>query len=241
MQATPQLSTTPPLPGVVAVPALNDALQTIGTDFSGDTDPAALAWPFSKWADTANKLIRRRNAANTQWVSEGSLLHWHISSMPLAEFPAVDIGLIHVPNDGFYEWAGPSYARTDLSLSVIAAIKNGAVSEVGSNSFGTYYKYAGGDMICFLRVPVTGVVWTPGTPSYSQITGINFPAAFIAMPLLVGMTAFDSSVANRSAYLSSIVSTTATITSVYVSSPNSSPPAGGTITVTGTAIGRWKA
>lgn len=123
----------------------------------------------------------------------------------------------------------------------VQAIKGGSLLEVGSNSFGTYYKYASGDMICFIRVPVTGVIWTAGTPSYAQITGITFPAAFVAAPLLVGMTTFDTSVQSRSAYLSAVTSVTTTILSVYVSTPNSSPPAGGTITVTGTAIGRWKA
>lgn len=73
MQANPKLSTTPPLPGVVAVPALNDALQTIATDFSGDTDPAAYAWPYTKWADTSTGLLKRRNAAGTDWVTIGSI------------------------------------------------------------------------------------------------------------------------------------------------------------------------
>ena len=123
----------------------------------------------------------------------------------------------------------------------VQAIKGGSLLEVGSNSFGTYYKYASGDMICFIRVPVTGVIWTAGTPSYAQITGITLPAAFVAAPLLVGMSTFDTSVQSRSAYLSAVTSVTTTIFSVYVSTPNSSPPAGGTITVTGTAIGRWKA
>ena len=31
------------------------------------------AWPFMTWADTANMLLKRRNAANTAWVVEGAL------------------------------------------------------------------------------------------------------------------------------------------------------------------------
>lgn len=236
------ISTTPPLPGLKLVQDLNAALETIATDFSGSVDPASNAGPYMTWADTANKLIKRRNAANTEWTTEGALLRWHIPTMPLAELPAVDVGLIFVDNDGFYTWTGTAYARTDLSLSVIAAIKNGSVSEVGANANGTYYKYGGGDMICFIRVPVSGVVaWTPGSPSYGQITGITFPAAFVATPRLVGMTAIDSDVSGRSAYLSAVTSATTSNVAAYVSSPNSSPPTGGTITVTGVAIGRWKA
>jgi len=113
MQANPKLSTTPPLPGVVAVPALNDALQTIATDFSGDTDPAALAWPFSKWADTSTGLLKRRNAAGTEWVDEGSLFRRALSIIPSDEIPTSDIGLIATPSQGLMEWDGTRYTATN--------------------------------------------------------------------------------------------------------------------------------
>ncbi|CAB3663237.1 Uncharacterised protein [Achromobacter denitrificans] len=131
MQAPPQLSITPPQPGVVVFPALNDALQTIATDFSGDTDPAALAWPLSTWADTANNLIKRRNAAHTGWVTEGALLRSHIPSFPLAELPTQDIGLIFVPEDGFYRWVSGAYVKSDLSFSVIATLKTQSAAILG--------------------------------------------------------------------------------------------------------------
>lgn len=130
MQATPQLSTTPPLPGVVAVPALNAALQTIATDFSGDTDPAALAWPLSKWADTANNLVKRRNAANTEWVIEAALLRSHIPTIPLSEIPPLDIGTIYVPGVGNMTWSGGSY-KSDQETGVI---KSGGFKNVLINS-----------------------------------------------------------------------------------------------------------
>lgn len=113
MQANPNLSTTPPLPGVVAVPALNDALQTIATDFSGDTDPAALAWPFSKWADTSTGLLKRRNAAGTEWVVEGSLFRRSLNMIPSDQIPTSDIGLIATPSQGLMEWDGTRYTATN--------------------------------------------------------------------------------------------------------------------------------
>lgn len=113
MQANPNLSTTPPLPGVVAVPALNNALQTIATDFSGDTDPAALAWPFSKWADTSTGLLKRRNAAGTEWVVEGSLFRRALNMIPSDEIPTSDIGLIATPSQGLMEWDGTRYTATN--------------------------------------------------------------------------------------------------------------------------------
>ncbi|WP_088148130.1 hypothetical protein [Achromobacter denitrificans] len=113
MQANPNLSTTPPLPGVVAVPALNDALQTIATDFSGDTDPAALAWPLSKWADTSTGLLKRRNAAGTEWVVEGTLFRRSLSIIPADQIPDADVGLIAVPSQGLMQWNGTRYSVTN--------------------------------------------------------------------------------------------------------------------------------
>lgn len=74
MQAETQIPTTPPLSGANAVDRINAALQTITTDFSGSDDPAALAWPFARWADTANGRWKIRNAAGTAWIDLGPLL-----------------------------------------------------------------------------------------------------------------------------------------------------------------------
>ena len=110
MQANPNLSTTPPLPGVVAVPALNDALQTIATDFSGDTDPAALAWPLSKWADTSTGLLKRRNAAGTEWVIEGALFRPVLNGYDYASLPFTDVGDVFVPGYGIHRFKYGRYA-----------------------------------------------------------------------------------------------------------------------------------
>lgn len=57
--------------------AINNALQSIVTDFAGATDPATTtpsnAFPFCTWLDTANNLLKRRNAANTVWNNVGTL------------------------------------------------------------------------------------------------------------------------------------------------------------------------
>lgn len=126
----------------------------------------------------------------------------------------------------------------------VQAIKGGSLLEVGSNSHGKYYKYASGDMVCFINeaVNIAGVTWTLGSPSYTTITGVSFPAAFVAAPLLTAMTVRDGLVADRSAYLSTTSSVTATtIGVVYISAPNTSPASGGIVTITGIATGRWKA
>lgn len=74
------VSTTPPLPGLQLVQQTNEALETIATDFAGAADPAGLAAPYMTWADTANQLLKRRNAANTAWVSLGGLFTEKVST-----------------------------------------------------------------------------------------------------------------------------------------------------------------
>ncbi|MFY3082045.1 hypothetical protein ACOTF2_18440 [Achromobacter xylosoxidans] len=74
MQERTQVQTTPPLSGVELVSQINSLAQTLGTNLAGDTDPAAMAWPFATWADTANMVLKRRNAANTAWVLVSKLL-----------------------------------------------------------------------------------------------------------------------------------------------------------------------
>lgn len=68
-----QVSTTPPLPGLALVQQTNAALLTVATDFAGGTDPASLAAAHMTWADTTNSLLKRRNAANTAWVTLSNL------------------------------------------------------------------------------------------------------------------------------------------------------------------------
>lgn len=70
------LNTTPPYSGADLVDDLNNALQSLGTDFAGSVDPASVdgVGPYVTWADTANNLLKRRNAAGTAWVVEGKLL-----------------------------------------------------------------------------------------------------------------------------------------------------------------------
>lgn len=72
-QEATQITETPPLPGLQLVQDINKAIQTIATDFAGDVDPAALAWPFCTWAHPAEGTVKRRNSANTQWIVEGHL------------------------------------------------------------------------------------------------------------------------------------------------------------------------
>jgi hypothetical protein len=51
---------------------VNANLQALGTLMSGATAPST-TWPFMWWADTANDLLKQRNAANSAWITKGTL------------------------------------------------------------------------------------------------------------------------------------------------------------------------
>ena len=57
--------------------SINNALQSIVTDFAGATDPSTMspsnAFAYCTWLDTNNGLVKRRNAANTSWNSIGTI------------------------------------------------------------------------------------------------------------------------------------------------------------------------
>jgi len=67
------VTTTPPLPGLTLVNAINDANLTIATNFAGSDDPAADADAYMTWADTATGFLKRRNAANSAWTIVGRI------------------------------------------------------------------------------------------------------------------------------------------------------------------------
>ena len=108
-QEAVQITTTPPLPGLQLVQDMNKALETIATDFAGSTDPAAMAWAYSTWADTGTGTLKRRNTANSAWVIEGRLFRSHLPMYAQADVPALDIGPIYIIGQGPAEWVTSQY------------------------------------------------------------------------------------------------------------------------------------
>jgi hypothetical protein len=58
--------------GAAVRSAVNSALEAITTKQSGSTAPST-TYPFMEWADTANDLLKQRNAANSAWITKGTL------------------------------------------------------------------------------------------------------------------------------------------------------------------------
>lgn len=62
---------------------LNSALAAIVSQNSGATEPATM-FAFQFWADTANDLLKIRNAANNAWVSIGALSSPNLGALLLS-------------------------------------------------------------------------------------------------------------------------------------------------------------
>lgn len=71
-QNATQIQNTGTLSGLALVNQANGALDTIQTNSSGTADPGAIG-AYKFWADTTNGLLKIRNAANTAWVTIGTL------------------------------------------------------------------------------------------------------------------------------------------------------------------------
>lgn len=118
------VSTTPPLQGLAMVNDINAAFQSLSTDFSGATDPAQHAAPFSTWADTGNMQLKRRNATNDGWVIEGTLLR---ESLPqYSTLPTTDKGDVHLIGVGPHRWGSDQgeYIQLTATIAQINTIIN---------------------------------------------------------------------------------------------------------------------
>lgn len=132
MQGNPQLPGTPPLPGTTGIPLMNEALQTIATDFSGSDDPAALAWPYARWADTGAGRWRMRNAAGSAWIDLG----------PLAAEDATPVdGALFASQEWVLARSVPKYAQISVPTTDVGTI---IVEGIGVCTFdavdGKYYR-----------------------------------------------------------------------------------------------------
>ena len=62
---------------------LNTQLLALGTLQSGASEPGT-TYAYMLWADSANGLLKQRNAANNGWVSLGSLVTTNLGMLPIA-------------------------------------------------------------------------------------------------------------------------------------------------------------
>lgn len=121
----------------------------------------------------------------------------------------------------------------EVSHTLMPQVGNSPIVESGSNSNGTWTKYADGTMICThtLLGPISMGLYITGL--YQGVSTWPFPNTFVGLPVVSGVGVDQNSVG----WLSGGNITTTSVGMVYFSK---------TATVTGSnipvmAIGRWKA
>lgn len=137
--------------------------------------------------------------------------------------------------------AGLELKRTAIAdivgtVSQSAGIPSGAIMESGTNSSGTYIRFADGTQICFKRAALGGVAI--GSPAGSVFySGAVSPGAFAAT--FVGLPTTEVIVQSSSGLCWNTVAsdpTTLQFGTIYIISPTSTSV---TITLNCVAIGRW--
>ena len=96
-------------------------------------------------------------------------------------------------------------------------IPTGAIIETGTNSNGTYTRFADGTQICGNIFTVTPSAWTTGDGSlrYCTVPDIAFPANFAATPWSINITARDGNVSGRAAQISYFNMSTTGLSGMY--------------------------
>lgn len=69
--------------GVTVRAAINTALQALVSNSSGATEPTT-KYAYQFWADTTAGLLKQRNAANTAWITIGTLASVNLGLATLA-------------------------------------------------------------------------------------------------------------------------------------------------------------
>lgn len=158
--------------GAAVRSALNSALNTLVTMNSGSSEPSVM-YAYMFWPDTANDLMKIRNAANSAWITVGKLSQ---TNLGLSAIPRGQLWGMTLSNNGTdatndIDVAAGSCASDDATdanrvllnpgaltkqLDVAWAAGNAAGGRISSESLvnGTWHVYAfrrsgGTDDICF--------------------------------------------------------------------------------------------
>lgn len=153
---------------------INLAHQSLATDFYGATDPSTLSpscsFPFSKWADTGNGLLKVRNNDDSDWIVVGTLdadgtpkltgNGVNLTAADITNVPSGDIDAINVQNainelasmTGFdIRKASTSYSLGDIaydtSLPSWARIECTVAGTTSNGSFPTPITVSVGDTV----------------------------------------------------------------------------------------------
>lgn len=122
---------------------LNDALAAIVSNNSSATAPAA-TYAYMWWPDTTTGLLKQRNAANSAWITIGTLsaTAWGLASLAGATFTG-DVVLntttalkLPVGTTGERPTGANGLVRYNSSLTTFEGYKNGAWGAIGGGATG---------------------------------------------------------------------------------------------------------
>lgn len=122
---------------------LNDALAAIVSNNSSATAPAT-TYAYMWWPDTTTGLLKQRNAANSAWITIGTLgtTAWGLASLAGATFTG-DVVLntttalkLPVGTTGERPTGANGLVRYNSSLTTFEGYKNGAWGAIGGGATG---------------------------------------------------------------------------------------------------------
>ncbi|WP_368640575.1 hypothetical protein ABRZ04_05180 [Castellaniella ginsengisoli] len=89
--------------------------QGLSTDHYGPTAPST-TWPGMTWADSGTNTLWRRNAADDDWVNEGTIFKRALPEYAIGDVPTVDKGPIYGIGAGPMEWGGTQYEGVTAAI-----------------------------------------------------------------------------------------------------------------------------
>jgi hypothetical protein len=122
---------------------LNDALAAIVSNNSSATAPAT-TYAYMWWADTTTGLLKQRNAANSAWITIGTLsaTAWGLASLAGATFTG-DVVLntttalkLPIGTTAERPTGANGLVRYNSSLTTFEGYKNGAWGAIGGGATG---------------------------------------------------------------------------------------------------------
>lgn len=122
---------------------LNDALAAIVSNNSGATAPAT-TYAYMWWPDTTTGLLKQRNAANSAWITIGTLstTAWGLASLAGATFTG-DVVLntttalkLPIGTTAERPTGANGLVRYNSSLTTFEGYKNGAWGAIGGGATG---------------------------------------------------------------------------------------------------------
>lgn len=151
--------------GAEVLAAVNAAVNSLVTQNSGNTEPAE-KYAFMPWADTTTGLLKIRNAANSAWITVGTLADAYLGMIPTTQKAA---------------------ANGVASLGADGKVPSGQLPTI-SSTYGLFFK-ADPSTVAFSKTGAGTANIKAGTYIYVGSTLVSFGSATaITMPTLTAGT-----------------------------------------------------